>query len=262
MASSVSEPPFELKGSVFTLSVMRLRELDLRAIGEELDAKVRQAPAFFRQTPVVLDLGLLSGSVSRRDFHALSELLRAKGLIPIGARKGDPEIQGAALDAGLAVFSESARRAQPQRPAPAAEPAPRERPKPAERPAERRAVARAPAVEDGAGDQQTKTVVVAQPVRSGQQIYAERGDLLALKTVSAGAEIVAHGNIQVLGPLRGRALAGAHGDDDCHIVCQSLEAELVSIAGRYRVFEELDPSVRGKAVHIYLRKDRLHIETI
>jgi septum site-determining protein MinC len=260
MASSLSEPPFELKGSVFTLSVLRLREMDLRAIGVELDAKIRQAPAFFHKTPVVLDLGLLSGSVTAKDFFALSELLRVKGLIPVGARKGDPEIQNAAMDAGLAVLPESSRRAPPQRSSEQPEPVVRERPKPEREPSPAKAERAAPA-SDGSGEQ-PKTVVVTRPVRSGQQVYAESGDLLALKTVSAGAEVVAHGNIQVLGPLRGRALAGAHGDDDCHIVCQSLEAELVSIAGRYRVFEELDSAVRGRAVHIYLRKDRLHIETI
>ena len=65
-----------------------------------------------------------------------------------------------------------------------------------------------------------------------------------------------------MGALRGRALAGASGDGEARIICQSLEAELISIAGRYRVFEEIDPGVRGKAVHIYLANDRLVIETI
>ncbi len=261
MATTAPEPPFELKGSVFTLSVLRLREMDLRAIAVELDAKIRQAPAFFRMTPVVLDLGLLAGSVTAKDFFALSDLLRDKGLVPVGARKGDPEIQNAAMEAGMAVLPESVRRGGASQSAPKGpEPAVTERPRPA-----RRAAPEAnpqPTRGDEAGQQQHRTLVVSQPVRSGQQIYAEAGDLLALKTVSAGAEVVAHGNIQVLGPLRGRALAGAHGDTDCHIVCQSLEAELVSIAGRYRVFEELDASVRGKAVHIFLRDDRLHIESI
>lgn len=111
-------------------------------------------------------------------------------------------------------------------------------------------------------DARNATRVVAQPVRSGQQIYAAGGDLIALRMVSAGAEILADGNIHVLGPLRGRALAGAQGDDTAHIICQSLEAELVSIAGRYRLFDEIDKSVLGQAVHIHLDGDRLVIDRI
>nr|MDQ2693913.1 septum site-determining protein MinC [Pseudomonadota bacterium] len=104
--------------------------------------------------------------------------------------------------------------------------------------------------------------LISQPVRSGQQMYAPDGDLILLGTVNAGAEVLADGNIHIYGHLRGRALAGARGNREARIFCQSLEAELVSIAGRYRVFEEMDAEVRGTPTQIFLADDRLIIEPL
>ena len=84
--------------------------------------------------------------------------------------------------------------------------------------------------------------------------------MIVLGAVSAGAEVIADGNIHIYGVLRGRALAGVRGDAEARIFCQSLEAELVSIAGRYRISEQIDPADRGKATQIHLMEDRLIIE--
>ena len=101
-----------------------------------------------------------------------------------------------------------------------------------------------------------KTVVVTSPVRTGQQVYAEQADLIVLGMVSEGAEIIADGNIHVYAPMRGRALAGESGDTSARIFLQSMQAELVSIAGIYRVFEQdLPPSLHKKAVQIELQDD-------
>lgn len=101
-----------------------------------------------------------------------------------------------------------------------------------------------------------KTVVVTSPVRTGQQVYAEQADLVVLGMVSEGAEIIADGNIHVYAPMRGRALAGESGDTGARIFLQSMQAELVSIAGIYRVFEQdLPPSLHKKAVQIELQED-------
>jgi septum site-determining protein MinC len=82
-----------------------------------------------------------------------------------------------------------------------------------------------------------KTTVHKFPVRSGQQLSAE-GDLIIFGLVSAGAEVLAGGSIHIYGPLRGRALAGINGDRQATICCQSLEAELVAIAGEYKLLED------------------------
>ena len=103
------------------------------------------------------------------------------------------------------------------------------------------------------------TRIVTQPVRGGQQIYAE-GDLIVLAPVSAGAEVLADGNIHIYAPLRGRALAGVQGNSEARIFCQSLEAELVSVAGRYRVAEDLRKTPQwGKAIQVMLDQDQLNL---
>ncbi|MBV9687735.1 MAG: septum site-determining protein MinC, partial [Alphaproteobacteria bacterium] len=102
--------------------------------------------------------------------------------------------------------------------------------------------------------------LVTQPVRSGTQIYARGGDLVVTAPVSPGAEIMADGNIHVYAALRGRALAGAGGDAEARIFCSRLEAELVSIAGRYLVSDQISPEHRGLPVQIALIDDRLTIE--
>ncbi len=107
------------------------------------------------------------------------------------------------------------------------------------------------------------TVVIDRPIRTGQQVYAENADLIVLGLVSEGAEIIADGHIHVYGPLRGRALAGAAGNKRARIFAQSMQAELVSVAGIYRVFDQnLPPNLDHKAVQIHLQDDRLVVAAI
>jgi septum site-determining protein MinC len=80
--------------------------------------------------------------------------------------------------------------------------------------------------------------------------------------VSSGAELIAHGNIHIYGPLRGRALAGVNGDRNARIFCQNLEAELIAIAGLYRTSDDLGPAVRQQRVQALLRNDTLCVEPL
>ena len=225
--ASEETPPFELKGSLFTLTVLHLFQMDRAAIERHLAEKVKQAPSFFNNTPVVIDLEGVADSPEGLDFNGLYELLRAHGMVPVGMRNGTPIQQVAARLAGLPTLPES--RANGAKKPDKTEPVSRSR-------------------------------IVNHPVRSGQQIYAPDGDLIVLGTVSAGAEVIADGNIHIYGALRGRALAGVRGATETRIFCQSLEAELVSIAGRYRISEQFDSADRGKAAQIHLMEDRLVIE--
>ena len=104
--------------------------------------------------------------------------------------------------------------------------------------------------------------LITRPVRSGQQIYARDTDLIIMGPVGAGAEIVADNNIHVYGPLRGRALCGVSGNTETRIFCQSLEAELVSVAGNFRVLESIPEELRGKPAQIWLDNDKLTIEPL
>ena len=107
------------------------------------------------------------------------------------------------------------------------------------------------------------TVFVSEPVRTGQQVYAENADLIVTGMVSEGAELIADGNIHVYAPMRGRALAGAAGRRDARIFIQSMQAELVSVAGIYRNFEQRLPEhLYRKPVQIFLQDDRLVIAAI
>ena len=107
------------------------------------------------------------------------------------------------------------------------------------------------------------TRVIKHPIRSGQRVYAKGGDLILLAAVSTGAEVMADGNIHIYAPLRGRALAGVSGDTTARIFCHSLEAELVAVAGNYRVFENVIPEqIYKQSVQIFLDGEQLKIADI
>jgi septum site-determining protein MinC len=105
-------------------------------------------------------------------------------------------------------------------------------------------------------------VVVRKPLRGGQVSYAQQTDLILMGPVNAGAEVIADGNIHAYGPLRGRALAGAHGNAEACIFCMSLEAELVSIAGNYLMAEDLPDKLRGKPARIFLDGTSVRVEPL
>jgi septum site-determining protein MinC len=232
-----------VQGALFTVMVVRAGMLRDPAFAHELATQVERSPRFFQHAPVVLDLKGADGFVDSADFDRAGELLREHTLALIGIQNAEPAQLAAAAASGLASFAPSA--TQPSRrvaPRPAAAP-PAAAPPAAASPAPPRASAR----------------IVTAPVRSGTQIYARGTDLVVTASVSPGAEIVADGNIHVYGPLRGRALAGASGDKDARIFCSRLEAELVSIAGRYLISEQLPADHQGLPVQIALVDDRLTV---
>lgn len=111
--------------------------------------------------------------------------------------------------------------------------------------------------------QSRKTVLITTAVRTGQQVYAEDSDLIVTGAISQGAELIADGNIHIYAPMRGRALAGAKGDTSARIFIHSMQAELVSIAGIYRNFEQdLPAHLHKQPVQILLQDNRLVISAI
>jgi septum site-determining protein MinC len=231
-----------LKGGMFTLTAIQLLDYDLEALSFELDEKIKQAPSFFHYAPIILDVQRLRSVAEEIDFPSLVVTLKSKNLIPIGVRGASKLMKEAAIAAGLAIFpEEKILPAKKQEPEPTTEQT---------------------FIEPTAPVQplsNTPTRFITQPVRSGQQIYVPGGDLIVFSSVSNGAEILADGHIHVYGPLRGRALAGVLGDKDARIFCKSLEAELVSIAGHYRVCEDLKEPHWKQSVCIQLQDERLHI---
>lgn len=210
-----------------------------------LAEKVRHAPGFFRNAPVVLDLDGLRPGVDL-DVRAFTRSLRDQGLVAVSLQGGSPEQQERAVAAGLTLL---ARRGE--RPAAVEEP----RGAVAEH-APRAAVAEPEAAAPCA------TRIITEPVRSGRQIYVPHGDLVVCAPVSAGAELGADGSIHVYGTLRGRAFAGASGDATARIFCQSLAAELVAIAGTYVVSEDMCADVLHRPVQVLVEDGCLHIVPI
>lgn len=242
---------FQLKGSVVTAIVLELYRYSRDAFASELAEKVRQAPMFFQQTPVVISLEKLDTEPEAIDFESLISLCREFGLRPM-AFKGAPASAAALLEStGLAQI-------------PAGQ-------SPRQQAVEPESPPRAP--RSTAPDVVVKTVVeekivhrpsrvITRPVRSGQQVYAEGADLIVLAAVSEGAEILADGHIHVYGALRGRALAGVRGDESARVFCQSLEAELVSVAGNFKLSDSLREMAWKQPAQVYLLEDTLHVVTL
>ncbi|MEX3011955.1 septum site-determining protein MinC [Hoeflea sp. TYP-13] len=105
------------------------------------------------------------------------------------------------------------------------------------------------------------SVMVTQPVRSGQSLISE-GDVTVVGSVASGAEVIAGGSIHVYGTIRGRVVAGSMGNTSARIFCRKLEAELVSIAGYYKTAEDLELELRGRAVQLWLDDDSILAETL
>src|SRR3954468_10872443 len=228
-----------VQGALFTVMVVRAGMLRDPEFQDELAQQIERSPRFFQNAPVVLDLKGAETFASADEFVRAKELLGQYALALVGVQNALPAQVEAAAEAGLASFAPNATNPS-RRQAPAPEPQPTAAPPEQRAP---RASAR----------------LVTEPVRSGTQIYARGTDLIVTAPVSTGAELVADGNIHVYGPLRGRALAGASGDAGARIFCSRLEAELVSIAGRYLVSEQLPAEQRGFPVEIALVDEQLTI---
>jgi septum site-determining protein MinC len=232
-----SRTALEIKGRMLSITRVRVLDGDAAAIHSQLEQFARQMPQAVKGMAVVIDSEL------ETDLPAMLETMRSIGMQPLAVSEG--VLAAAARGLGLPVVSRDSGKGGA--PAPAPEPAP-EPAKPAARPAEA-----APAPRRAAR-------IVAEPVRSGQQIYAEHGDLVVLNTVSPGAEVIADGCVHVYGKLAGRAIAGARGDESARIFCRKMEAELVAIAGIYAVADQIKEGPRGVAATAYLEQGRLRIE--
>jgi septum site-determining protein MinC len=185
----------------------------------------------------------------------LAAALKQRELVPVGASTSTEINKRAAITAGLGLFDAAARpvaRTPARKAKEVAEPA---APPPA--PAARREPeAPPPPQAPGPGEY---ALTLSQPLRAGQIVYAQGRDAIALAAVNSGAELMADGNVHVYGPLRGRALAGASGNEQARIFCQKLEADLISIAGVYVSKDQLPADRLGKAVQISLEGGNLVI---
>lgn len=252
-ATSTLEPIGELKFGQVGIANLRIKHLDLPALAQELTQKVAAAPQLFRRAPVVLDLSHLPSLPDVDTTRDVLAAIRAAGMLPVGLAYGTSENEALAQTLDLPLFAKFRSAYEPvgeSTPAPAATQTPVPEPRPAAR-EERRTPP--PPSRGPAGMHQSL------PVRSGQQVYARGTDLVITATVGNGAEVIADGSVHVYATLRGKVIAGAQGDTSARIYCQDFQAELVSIAGHYRVFEDIPPDLRGKSVQAWLEGEKLHL---
>ncbi len=214
---------FAMKAGQFTIPTLILRDPDVSGLDEFLADQIARLPAFFDQAPIAIDVSQLPAQEQLTEFPLVVGILRGHGMVPVGVRGASAAQQAQARALELAVM-------------------------PAGRPVAATTTTKSPA---------SHALVVDKPVRSGQRIYADGGDLILMAGVSSGAEVLAEGHIHAYGPLRGRAMAGVSGNARARVFCREFGAELVSIAGRYRVSEDLESRFIGRTVQISLVGDSL-----
>jgi septum site-determining protein MinC len=239
-AEAVREPAVEIRFGQVGLAQVRIRTVEAGTILDELTGRVAAAPQFFERTAVCLDLSALEKEPTVNEMRAVFDAVKRAGMLTVGLAHGTAAVDALARALEVPVLTQfrvqgkATPVAPPPKPAPAPEPA----------------VLRTP------------SLMQHQPVRSGQRIYARHSDLVVTSTVGAGAEVIADGCVHIYGALRGRAMAGARGEVTARVFCQEFHAELVSIAGVFRVFETLPPELIGKPVQAWLDGDDLRFAAI
>ncbi len=249
---------FEVKSARMDALSIQLKSQDTLLLEQALLQRFKQL-ADVHSMPFLLDVHELPDA-HLLNLAALLPIFQRYGLRVIGLRHTDAAFARLAARHGLAFSLLPESRADTQIQSYTDQANATRAPEPA--PAPKVVAEPAPPVQ-AAPPAAKPTVMVTQPIRTGQQVYAQNADLIVMSAVSVGAEIIADGNIHVYGPLRGRALAGANGNKQARIFAQSMQAELVSVAGIYRTFEQdLPVGLNQKPVQVYLQDERLVISAI
>ncbi|MFG6416679.1 septum site-determining protein MinC [Roseateles sp. DC23W] len=256
---------FELKSRRFSLLGLVLHSADVAELAADWAERAGQGG--FEHEPVVIDLSqvprapgapaaegqaaLALDGPAPVDLRAIVQLLRASQLQPVAVAGATPDELALAHELGLADAADEPSAVTAAAPAEAVREVVREitvekiieKPVPVATPA--------------------PTLIVDKPLRSGQRVYAKGGDLVVLAVVSHGAEVIADGSIHIYAPLRGKAIAGAVGDTSARIYVQSLEPELLAIAGIYRTAENALPAdVAGKPAQVSLQGEKLVLQPL
>ena len=243
--------PFELKGTMASFTVLRLKSTDLELVEEQLRLKTAQLPSLFLDAPVLIDLAPLGDEAASLPLADVARLVRACQMVPVAVAHIPDHLRPAAIDAGLGIW----RGPISTRVRAGAEPT--------------AAIPRTTAPDSAHGtpapalpSQHAGPVVVTTPVRGGQVIYAQNNDLVILAPVNPGAQVIADGHLHIYAPMRGRGVAGAQGLPGARIFCQKLEAELLAISGAYLMAEEIPAPMRGRAVQVYLEGGECRLQPL
>jgi septum site-determining protein MinC len=237
--------PLQIRGRFFTGVALQISGNADAAFFAALDEKIGQTRQFFSNAPLVIDLAQAEGLEDGAALGKLITELRRRDLSVFAVQNGSTTQIDAATKAGLISLPDGKN-------------VPLERVNTAGKAAQPTVAQPAPAAAPAAAAAR----VITHPVRSGQTVYAEQGDLVIIGTVSSGAEVIAAGNVHIYGRLRGRALAGVNGDGDARIFCHALDAELLAINGLYLTSDDLGPDTPRQNVQIYLEDDKLKVASL
>jgi septum site-determining protein MinC len=251
MLKSPSTLPIEIKISTVVAISTILHSADPLAIEAALKQMTGGVSDFFEDEFAVIDVTAIGNSVPHIEWDKLVALLKKYRLNAVAVR-GAPASMVEAIRAHGLTIDDGASGARARAETAPAAPAPAPAPAPAAAPAQ---VAPAATALVAPG-----TMIIDQPVRAGQRVYARNCDLIVTAVVNNGAEIIADGSIHVYSSLHGRALAGASGNANARIFALALQPELVSIAGVYRTFDEgFPPALAKQPAQIRLVGDRIDI---
>ncbi|XKH60576.1 septum site-determining protein MinC [Halomonas sediminis] len=236
---------FTFKGGMLPMTIMELNSADPERIRRQLAGKLTQSPAFFQHTPVVLSVEKLNEP--HLALERICAVCRDHKLLPVAVKGGAEPVKQSAWALGLGWFPSSdggrgriletvdTENSKPTEPVPAPQ---------------------------AASGELAATRLYRGTVRSGQQVSAAEGDLVVVGAVNAGAEVLAAGNIHVYGALRGRALAGIHGDLSAGVYCRELHAELLSVGGNYKRLEDIDSRLLGAPAEVHYSAEQLEIRPL
>lgn len=226
-------------------------ELPLEHWFATLDQQMHRSAGFFTDRPVIANLAAALGA--DEGLEAILEALDERSLRVIGIEGIDPALLAGTRWERLPKLSpgrETAREARADRlVAVPDDPPATSATNPATSPAP---VSSPPA----------SSLLIDRPVRSGQSIIFEDGDITVIGSVASGAEIIAGGSVHVYGALRGRAIAGLRTGSAARIFCQKLVAELVAIDGLYYTPEHWGEGLHGNAVQIRLDQGALKFSAL
>lgn len=249
---------FQLKGSTVTVVVLELISHHASSFQEQLLERVQQAPNLFQQSPLLISLERFEGDYL--DVDIMIRQCRESGFQPIGFRGGNDNLKALVDRSGFPNIPVT----KDKIPARSFEPEPQPQVEPESKTESVEAPQPQIIVETVTEEKlvHKPAKVITRPIRSGQQVYAEASDLIVLSQVSEGAEVLADGNIHVYGALRGRALAGVKGDHSARIFCQSLSAELVSIAGNFLLNDSIEDQWQKQSSQVFLVDEQLKIDAL
>ncbi|ATN37624.1 septum formation inhibitor MinC (plasmid) [Rhizobium sp. ACO-34A] len=228
-----------IKGRSF-LAVVLSPDMPLDQWLERLDDLAARSAGFFLSRPVVLDVSELS--LDKAQIKDLLAELAARNVSIMGIEGARPSAIGPGMPPAL----------KGGRPASDFEITPSESADEPEEKKEESAPVLVPEVRPV-----LQSLVIREPVRSGQSVIFPEGDVTIIGSLASGAEVIAGGSVHIYGALRGRAMAGSLGNAEARIFCRKLEAELVAIDGIYKMAEDLPAALRGQPVQLWLEDDSI-----